>query len=93
MGLLDVIDPAIDRVKRLLKLDRNSNKLQPNQDSPGKLDGNEMDQKENDQSDFDLDAFLVQRLSLDPSKLEIQRDHTTTTLPRIFRRKFSRAVY
>ncbi|KAI4334971.1 hypothetical protein L6164_013663 [Bauhinia variegata] len=87
MGLFDVIDPAIDSLKRLLKLDQdsypmlqdplskiagaNGNAVESESaagQSSGCLDGNDV----NSETGFDLDAFARERLSLDPSNLEVQ---------------------
>jgi len=85
MGFLDIIDPALDRIKSLLKLDQNSQQIQ--QDSLRTITGaneNNIDEesagpssKRNDmesESGFDVDAFVTEKLSLDPSKLEVQME-------------------
>ena len=100
MGFLDIIDPAIDSVKRLLKLEKNS--LDTTVDSLRKLGGtddkkideesigNSSNGNDNEgESGFDLDAFIMQRLSLDPSKLDDLLETTRTSLNKS-RRKFSR---
>ncbi|XP_061349119.1 protein high chlorophyll fluorescent 107 [Gastrolobium bilobum] len=80
MGFLDILDPAIDSLKRLLKLDPNSYNMPPDflrniagtisnrVDFSSRNDDNDVD----GESDFDLDAFIVERLSLDSSNLEVQ---------------------
>lgn len=85
MGFLDIIDPALDRIKSLLKLDQNSQQIQ--QDSLRTITGaneNNIDEesaglssKGNDmesETGFDVDAFVTEKLSLDPSKLEVQME-------------------
>ncbi|XP_030474619.1 protein high chlorophyll fluorescent 107 [Syzygium oleosum] len=83
-GFLDIIDPALDSFKRLLNLDQNSfkaidlsksllgvNGTSPDEESAGtsdSLDGKEMESG----SGFDLDAFVREKLSLEPAELEIQ---------------------
>ncbi|KAJ7980390.1 PsbB mRNA maturation factor Mbb1 [Quillaja saponaria] len=94
MGFLDIIDPALDSVKRLLKLDQNSNRMPHNllekitratdnsidieSIGPSSSDGNEVESE----SGFDLDAFIRERLHLDPSKLEVQLDAPQNSLPK-----------
>ncbi|KAK7264712.1 hypothetical protein RJT34_32322 [Clitoria ternatea] len=79
MGFLDILDPAIDSLKRLLKLDPNS--YNTRLDSLRNIAGtnknrvdfsSDSDDEDNGESDFDLDAFIMDRLSLDSSKLEVQ---------------------
>ncbi|KAF3456354.1 hypothetical protein FNV43_RR01004 [Rhamnella rubrinervis] len=89
MGFLDIIDPAIDSVKRLLKMDQNSYSM--SQDSLRRL--TEIDRINIDEesvgysSSFNLDAFIMDRLSLDPSKLEVQMETTAPSLQKRYRRK------
>ncbi|XP_054822670.1 protein high chlorophyll fluorescent 107 isoform X2 [Prosopis cineraria] len=73
MGFLDIIDPAIDSLKRLLKVDQNLYRLNDNNadsesttPSPSSIDGNDVDSE----SGFNVDAFVMDRLSLDTSKLD-----------------------
>lgn len=79
MGLLDIIDPALDRIRSVLKLDPTSQ--QSRLDSlrtilEGENENNtDEDSVSNDiesESGFDVDAFCIERLFLDPSKLEVQ---------------------
>ncbi|XP_050372538.1 protein high chlorophyll fluorescent 107 [Argentina anserina] len=79
MGLLDIIDPALDRIRSVLNLDQASQ--QSRLDSlrtilEGQSGKNvEEESVSNDmESDtgFDVDAFCLERLSLDPSKLQVQ---------------------
>ncbi|XP_010027101.2 protein high chlorophyll fluorescent 107 [Eucalyptus grandis] len=83
-GFMDIIDPALDSIKRLLNLDQNSfkaidpsknlsglNETSPDEQSSGSsdsLDGKEMASR----SGFDLDAFVKEKLSLEPAELDIQ---------------------
>ncbi|CAI9118971.1 OLC1v1020618C1 [Oldenlandia corymbosa var. corymbosa] len=84
MGFLDIIDPAIDSIKRLLNLDQ-SPYIKSRGDpfaveSATGLQGAEDDGR----SSFDLDKFVREMLRLDPSTLEVQmetpdRTEKTTT--------------
>lgn len=86
MGFLDIIDPAIDTIKRLLKLDKESftkakvsvENIQEingsrtrDEETSGFLDRQNM---ESGMGGMDLDAFISEKLSLDPSKLDVQMD-------------------
>ncbi|CAL5337961.1 unnamed protein product [Camellia sinensis] len=87
MGLLDIIDPAFDSIKRFLNLDRNSYYKVNNtsRDIAGANDTGEesaspssdYNNAESTESSFDLDAFILERLSLDPSKLDILLERTS----------------
>ncbi|KAK4425955.1 protein high chlorophyll fluorescent [Sesamum alatum] len=77
MGFLDIIDPAIDSIKRLLNIEKAM-------DSSASDDRGENEQSGGFSSDlatgsttgsgsgFNLDEFIREKLSLDPSKLEVQ---------------------
>lgn len=73
MGFMNIFDPAIDNIKRLLNLD---------QDTYYKVEGsfnsipraNEGGYSGSDGSNFDLDGFISEKLSLDPSNLQIQME-------------------
>lgn len=95
MGFMDIIDPALESIKRLLNLDRNSyykmadssqNIPGANEDSsgPGPVpsSGNLDSNDPATENGFDLDAFIVEKLSLDPSNLDIQMQPPETTVPR-----------
>ncbi|GLT81507.1 hypothetical protein SLA2020_528890 [Shorea laevis] len=85
MGLSDAIDPALNTIKKLLNLDQNSSKKaqEPPKNFEGATE-NSIDEQsvnscaphrdgsytKNDGSRFNLDAFIRERLSLDPSKLD-----------------------
>nr|GEX35078.1 protein high chlorophyll fluorescent 107 [Tanacetum cinerariifolium] len=71
-GVLDIIiDPAIDSIKKLLKIDQNSYNKQ--QDSSASEEGSNPVSENNTESGsgFNLDDFISQKLSLDASKLDI----------------------
>ena len=102
MGFLDIIDPAIDSVKRLLKLDQDSsNTPQDTLRRVAAMDDNYMaedsvslDSNGNDkeiESGFDLDAFISKRLYLDPSKLDFLLETTRTSVSKRSRGKFTKA--
>ncbi|GFZ21731.1 high chlorophyll fluorescent 107 [Actinidia rufa] len=88
MGFLDIIDPAIDSIKRFLNFDGNS--YYRAEDSSRKISGaNEMGEVSaapysdlvngNDiesERGFDLDAFIRQKLSLYPSDLDMLLETT-----------------
>ncbi|KAK6278449.1 hypothetical protein POUND7_018716 [Theobroma cacao] len=95
MGFLDVIDPALDSIKRLLNLDQDpSNKAQePLKDagvnetsaqeplvssSSGQNDGFDIE----NESGLDLDAFIEDKLLLDPSKLDILMENPGSFTPK-----------
>ncbi|KAK7387998.1 hypothetical protein VNO78_22797 [Psophocarpus tetragonolobus] len=82
MGFLDILDPAINSLKRLLKLNPNSynmpldslrniagtNKNRVDYSS----DNDDDDDYANGESDFDLDGFIMERLSIDSSNIKVQ---------------------
>ncbi|KAF5452259.1 hypothetical protein F2P56_027278 [Juglans regia] len=102
MGFLDIIDPALDSIKRLLKFGRKS--LQKEKESLENItenNGNSIDEDsvglssglsggkdtESSGTGIDLDAFISEKLSLDPSKLDVQLESykvyvTSRTRPR-----------
>ncbi|KAJ9699792.1 hypothetical protein PVL29_005590 [Vitis rotundifolia] len=93
MGFLDIIDPALDSIKRLLNLDQNSHYRIPdssrnipgaNEDSsgPGPSSGNPDSNDTASENGFNLDAFIREKLSLDPSNLDVQMQTPETTVPR-----------
>ncbi|KAI8012661.1 Protein high chlorophyll fluorescent 107 [Camellia lanceoleosa] len=87
MGLLDIIDPTFDSIKWFLNLDRNSyyKVNDTSRDIAGANDTGEesaspssyYNNAESTESSFDLDAFIVERLSPDPSKLDILLERTS----------------
>ncbi|KAF3322671.1 psbB mRNA maturation factor Mbb1 [Carex littledalei] len=74
MGLLDIFDPAMGSIKRMLKWeqppDSKSKKGLSRAKDQSETGGESSETREIDKSDFDLDAFLKRRLSVDPSKLD-----------------------
>eukprot|EP00268_Persea_americana_P021433 TRINITY_DN2137_c0_g1_i1.p1 TRINITY_DN2137_c0_g1~~TRINITY_DN2137_c0_g1_i1.p1 ORF type:complete len:542 (+),score=136.78 TRINITY_DN2137_c0_g1_i1:1361-2986(+) len=86
MGFLDIIDPALDNIKKLLKLGSDSdfrsldaliNNAETNfSASEGSSVRSAMDEgnDEGEASDFDLDGFIKDKLSLDASNLDAQME-------------------
>ncbi|KAK6930278.1 hypothetical protein RJ641_004372 [Dillenia turbinata] len=102
MGFLDIIDPALDSIKRLLNFDQSPYKAQ---ESPREFqEANKRDESDSlateyrSESSFDLDAFVREKLSLDPSKLEVQLESHSSAFqkkmksPRRLRRSENKAV-
>lgn len=92
MGFLDIIDPAIDSIKKLLNIDQvmessrttlgasnGVNEEKPVFSTPYgiKVNGPEYE------ISFDLDKFVREKLSLDPSKLDIQLETLLKSTTRI----------
>lgn len=82
-GFLDIIDPALDTVKRLLNFGQSNdnNRLTATlrnmgggatKDSQPEISVGREDTETG--SGFNLDAYIRQKLSLDPSKLDINLD-------------------
>ncbi|KAL6970232.1 hypothetical protein U1Q18_029934 [Sarracenia purpurea var. burkii] len=84
-GFFDIIDPAIDSIKRFLNYDENSyykkvidfsrkvsgvddKGVETSGNSSDCVNGNDVDSE----SGFDLDSFIREKLSLDPSELDVQ---------------------
>ncbi|KAK8671210.1 hypothetical protein V6N13_037812 [Hibiscus sabdariffa] len=80
MGFLDVIDPALDSIKRLLNLDQDpSNKAkEPLKDAEANENGDDI----GNGSGFNLDAFIKDALSLDPSKLDVLMENSGNLSPK-----------
>lgn len=94
MGFLDILDPAIDTLKRLLKLD--SNAYTTPLDSLRNIAGKNRNKAdfssgEDGESDFDLDAFIMDRLSFDSSNLEVQLG--TPKMPSVKRYSSPRRIW
>lgn len=74
MGLLDIFDPAMGSIKRMFKWeqppDSKSKKDLSRAKDQSATGGESSETREMEKSDFDLDAFLKRRLSVDPSKLD-----------------------
>lgn len=79
MGFLDIIDPALDRMKRIFYMGQNAST--ENQDPLRNISGNEgrasvgnliglSSSGSQDKTDFDLASFVKEKLSLDISKLD-----------------------
>ncbi|KAL5996441.1 hypothetical protein ACLOJK_026519 [Asimina triloba] len=91
MGFLDIIDPALESIKKLLMMGQKSNSA--GHDTPrnmantgktsdeesadlsrgikvGSMKGSKEEDIGNAAGNFDLDAFITEKLSLDPSKLD-----------------------
>lgn len=83
MGFLDIIDPALDNIKRLFNLEQNSYNKEPSRYNP-ELNQNATDDESaspatgttnggNDSesiTEFDLDNFITEKLSLDSEQLD-----------------------
>lgn len=75
-GFLDIFDPALDSIKRLLNFDQTSQeilgKLQQSESSGDgeKAASGETSKTIPDGDSFNLDAFIMEKLSLDASKLD-----------------------
>ncbi|XVF62449.1 hypothetical protein PTKIN_Ptkin09bG0008800 [Pterospermum kingtungense] len=95
MGFLDVIDPALDSIKRLLNLEQGpSSKVEePLKDAEANENGPQEPLASlssglhdgigiGNGSGFDLDAFIKDQLSLDPSKLDIMMEKSGKYAPK-----------
>lgn len=106
MGFMDVIDPAIDSIKRLLNLEQNAyykmedysrmtnrkNDTGINEESTGPSSASYIaDSNEESGSNFNLDVFMREKLSLDPSKIDIQMEKTQKAAP--IKSRYRREVY
>lgn len=69
MGFLDIIDPAVDSIKRLLNLEKDDDRDRDRVQFGG---GVSADSSADTVSGFDLDEFVRQKLLLDPSNLEVR---------------------
>ena len=71
MGFLDIIDPALDRIKRLFNLEQDLFKKQDSVENAEETkDVEKFPEDDQRESGFDLDAFIKEKLSLDPSKID-----------------------
>lgn len=79
MGIVDIIDPTMSSIKRLINFDRNSDdsKVQKINSFSG-YDSIRPDEENLlvvlGKSDFDLDSFIKNRLSLDLSQLDVSTE-------------------
>lgn len=80
MGFMDIIDPAIDSIKRLLNLNKVQNSLAGEDMQFERVSGDLLNG-----SGFDLDEFIRQKLSLDPSKIEIRLSFSSKTTTNVWR--------
>ncbi|XP_042055199.1 protein high chlorophyll fluorescent 107-like [Salvia splendens] len=75
MGFLDIIDPAVDSIKRLLNLEKGDTTTEERV-AREQFGGVSADNGEGNAagsgSGFDLNEFVRQKLSLDPSNLEVR---------------------
>lgn len=76
-GVMDVIDPALDNIKRLLNFEKDSYykgqaelRRSKNVDEQG--EGSTVEEKSS--GHFDLDGFIKEKLFLDESKLQVQME-------------------
>ncbi|KAL8197869.1 hypothetical protein R6Q57_030157 [Mikania cordata] len=81
-GVLDIIDPAIDSIKKLLNI--NQNPYNMTRDSSTSEGGSDPAGESNAESGsgFDLDRFISEKLSLDASKLDIDLESKSNNLVR-----------
>ncbi|KAL3829331.1 hypothetical protein ACJIZ3_018133 [Penstemon smallii] len=70
MGFMDIIDPAIDSIKRILNLEKVEDSSTSGDRGSGGLISTDFIMRSG--SGFDLDKFIREKLKLDPSKLEVQ---------------------
>lgn len=84
-GFLDIIDPALDTVKRLLNFGQNNdnnrltdtlrNMTRAKDSQSSQQPGSSVGREDTDTgSGFNLEAFLREKLSLDPSKIDVNLD-------------------
>ncbi|KAM0001603.1 putative tetratricopeptide-like repeat protein Mbb1 [Helianthus debilis subsp. tardiflorus] len=67
-GMLDIIDPAIDSIKKLLNINQNPRDSSTSEDGSDRV----VDESNTESgTGFDLDGFIRKKLSLDASKLDI----------------------
>lgn len=75
-GFLDIFDPALGSIKRLLNMEQNpqfrSSENFDVQPSSLPLGSSEGSSDKNSGSGFDLDEFITTKLSLDPKKLDVR---------------------
>ncbi|GAB2265744.1 hypothetical protein Dimus_000780 [Dionaea muscipula] len=93
MGFLDIIDPAVDRVKRFLNLDQNSIEDLPKKYSTeAEDDDNSKELISTDNSGFNLATFIKEKLSLDLSKLDDQMEASLMSNVRSRNQRFEKTV-
>ncbi|KAL8153668.1 hypothetical protein V2J09_011428 [Rumex salicifolius] len=92
MGFLDIFDPALDNLKKILNLDQNSPYNTLNSLKTSRAEVDETSEKPTISSlpylagiagigtGFDLDAFIKEKLSLDPSKIDDRLEASLTSI-------------
>ncbi|XP_010548997.1 PREDICTED: protein high chlorophyll fluorescent 107 [Tarenaya hassleriana] len=84
-GFLDILDPALDSIKRLLNFGQNGGNSYRQSDTLRNVEiqSDEQTGRENTDtgSGFDLDSFIRGKLSLDPLKLEVDMDFSPGRRP------------
>lgn len=95
MGFMDIIDPALDRIKQILNLEQSSYK-EPSEYNPADNDNTDDEASVNlysglyvgndlgSASGFDLDDFIRNKLNLDPDQLDVFLEKTSN--PSVLRR-------
>ncbi|XP_021774299.1 protein high chlorophyll fluorescent 107-like [Chenopodium quinoa] len=93
-GFLDIIDPALDSIKRLLNLEQDPFGKTPDSSEVKDTDeGSSPSSEVKDaryKSGFDLDSFIKEKFSLDPNKLD---DQMETSLLSIAKSKEQRTAF
>lgn len=93
-GFLDIIDPALDSIKKLLNLEQDPFGKTPDSSKNNEIKDTDEDSSEVDngksRSGFDLDAFIKEKLSLDPTNLD---DQMETSLSSIAKSKDQRSSF
>ncbi|CAN1806519.1 Protein high chlorophyll fluorescent 107 [Linum perenne] len=75
-GFFNIIDPALDSIKRILNLDQNLYNKEPESTTSGANENNSNDGGSvgrtypDDENSLNIDSFIKERLSLDPAKLD-----------------------
>ncbi|CAK7326348.1 unnamed protein product [Dovyalis caffra] len=105
-GFLDILDPAVASIKKLLNMDQDPYKKSlealrsitgdkengVDNNSAGKSSSNNIDNdEEGGRSALDLDSFIKERLSLDTTKLDVNLE--TSASPAPWRGKSPRSVW
>lgn len=93
MGFSDVIDPALDSIKRFLNFDPINKAPEPQQSNENNDDEQSIDssspQKDwsyaGDGSSFNVDAFIKEKLSIDVSKLDDLIENANSAPKKVFK--------
>ncbi|KAF9674276.1 hypothetical protein SADUNF_Sadunf10G0110500 [Salix dunnii] len=107
-GFLDILDPAVDSIKKLLNMDQDPYKKAQealrnisrgkekggDDNSAGNSSSNNIgnDKEVGGSSGLDLDSFIKERLSLDATKLDVNLE-TTAASPAPWRGKSPRSIW